>query len=141
MADPQCIVLDSAAKIRASAADWGDLWRRSDVALPIARAEYVAHWIETFAPRSKIRALTVIHDRQFVAALPFVGQRLKQLLPVGSLPANSWAWAGDLLIDRAANADRIAATLAAAIARLPWPLVWLDGVPLDAPLGKPWPRR
>ena len=62
-----------------------------------------------------------------------MGQRLKQLLPVGSLPANAWAWAGDLLIDRVADADQIAATLAAAIARLPWPLVWLDGVPLDAP--------
>jgi CelD/BcsL family acetyltransferase involved in cellulose biosynthesis len=133
MADPQYIVLDSAAKIRACAADWDDLWRRSDLALPIARAEYVAHWIETFAPRSKVHCLTVRQDGRFVAAIPFVGQRLKRLLPVGSLPANAWAWAGDLLVDRAADADQIAATLAAVIARLPWPLVRLDGVPLDAP--------
>ena len=84
-------------------AAWDDLWQRSDVALPNARAELVAQWLETAAPRASVRALAVEQDGQFVAALPLLGGRIKRLLSVGRLPTNDWSWAGDLLVDPSAD--------------------------------------
>ncbi len=129
----QLIQLDSLAALRDAAPAWDDLWQRSDVAVPVARAELIAQWIEACVPRAAIRALAVQQNGQFVAALPLVGGRVKRLLRVGRLPANSWAWSGDLLVDPLADVEPVMETLAAAVARLPWPLVWFDAVPLETP--------
>jgi CelD/BcsL family acetyltransferase involved in cellulose biosynthesis len=125
------IQFDSAGEIRAAAAAWDDLWRRSDVAIPLARAEMIAQWIEQNAPRAAVRAIAIEQDGQFVAALPLIGGRLKRVLPVARLPMNVWSWAGDLILDSSADAAVLDALLAA-IARLGWPLVWLDAVPFEA---------
>ena len=57
---------------------------------------------------------------------------MKGLLPVGRLPTNDWSWAGDLLVDPSADLDSVLELLAMAIGRLPWPLVWMDGVALES---------
>jgi CelD/BcsL family acetyltransferase involved in cellulose biosynthesis len=126
------IQFDSAAEIRGVAAAWDDLWRRSEVAIPLARAESIALWIERFEPRASVRAIAVERDGQFVAALPLIGGRLKRVLPVARLPRNNWSWAGDLLLDASADSAAIGA-LVSAIARLGWQLVWFEAVPIEAP--------
>jgi CelD/BcsL family acetyltransferase involved in cellulose biosynthesis len=126
------IQFDSAIEIRGAALAWDDLWRRSEVAIPLARAESIALWIEWHAPRASVRAIAVERDGQFVAALPLIGGRLKRVLPVARLPRNNWSWAGDLLLDPSADAAALGA-LVSAIARLGWQLVWFDAVPIEAP--------
>ncbi len=129
---PQLDVLNSPQAIRAAAAAWDDLWRRSDCALPVARAELTAQWLETFAARARVACLVVREGEQLVAALPLVGGRWKKLLTVGQLPSNAWAWAGDLLVDRAADWEQVSRLLVAGIRQLPWPLLRLDGAALDS---------
>ncbi len=55
------------------------------------------------------------------------------MAPALRLPAKPQAWAGDLLLDPAADGDAALTALVAAIRRLPQPVLWLDGVALDAP--------
>ena len=50
------IHLTSVADLRAEAAAWDDLWQRSDVSLPLVRAELLAQWVEHFAPRADFHA-------------------------------------------------------------------------------------
>ena len=133
MAAPQLVQLDSIDAIRQAAPAWDDLWARSDVAVPVARAELVAQWIEACSAAGVVRALAVRQDGQLVAALPLVGGRVKRLVRVGRLPSNYWAWAGDLLLDPSADAGPVLETLATGIGRLPWPLLWLDAGPLQSP--------
>lgn len=132
MAAPRLVPIESVPELRAASAAWDDLWQRSDVALPIARAELIAQWLEMAAPRAVVRALAIEQDGQFVAALPLVGGKLKRVLPVGRLPSNVWSWAGDLLADPSANLETAMEMLAAAIGRLPWRLLWLDGIAYES---------
>ena len=45
--------LRSVEELRGAAADWDDLWWRSEAALPTARAELLAQWVEQFKPAGK----------------------------------------------------------------------------------------
>ena len=125
--------IDSIAGFRAVAAAWDDLWQRSDVTLPTVRAELVAQWLEAFGPRARVRGLLVWDDGRLAAALPLVGRRAKGVLPVGDLTSNYWSASGELLLDPAADADAILDLLADALQDAPWPLLWLDLVPLETP--------
>jgi CelD/BcsL family acetyltransferase involved in cellulose biosynthesis len=126
--------IDSIAGFRAVAGPWDDLWQRSEVTLPTARAELVAQWLEVFAPRAKLRGLLVWEDGasapRLVAALPLVGRRAKGVLPVGDLASNYWSASGELLLDPAANADAVLDLVAGGLQESPWPLLWLDLVPV-----------
>jgi CelD/BcsL family acetyltransferase involved in cellulose biosynthesis len=125
--------IDSIAGFRAVAVAWDDLWQRSEVTLPTVRAELVAQWIECFAPRAKVRGFLVWDDARLVAALPLVARRAKGVLPVGDLPSNYWSASGELLLDPAADADAVLDLLGDALQEAPWPLLWLDLVPLETP--------
>ena len=70
MGRPRLVQIDSLAGLRAAAADWDDLWWRSEVTMPTCRAELVAGWVEQFAPRADFRALVVEDQGQWVAAGP-----------------------------------------------------------------------
>ena len=122
---------DSIRQIRDAAAAWDRLWQRSNVTLPTARAELVAQWLEHFAPRAAIDVLVVEDEGEFMAALPLVGRRERGLLPVGDLTWNYWSPNGELLLDPAADAEAVCDLLAAAMGRLPWPLLWLELVPFE----------
>lgn len=124
--------LHSLGELRASAERWDDLWQRSAVAMPMARAEFVAQWVEQFAPSADFHAIVVEHEGRWVAALPLVAMRLHGVLPAGTMPVNDWAYGGGLLLERP-ETDHAADALLAALRDLPWPLLWLDWVPLDAP--------
>ncbi|HUY89003.1 MAG TPA: GNAT family N-acetyltransferase [Pirellulales bacterium] len=134
----QLVRLHTIDELLSAAANYNDLWRRSEVALPTARAESLAIWLEKFAPRQSFELLVVVDAGRFAAALPLVGRRLKGLLPAACLPVSPWWASGELLVD--ASADRPAAESAAALdaliagfARLRRPLVWLDAVRFATP--------
>jgi CelD/BcsL family acetyltransferase involved in cellulose biosynthesis len=127
------VQIDCVADLRAAAPAWDDLWWRSDATLPTLRAELLAQWIEQFAPRADFRALVVVDQGQWVAALPLVRRAVARLFPAGTLPANQWSSSGDLLLDADARTDAVLDLLVSAVRELPWPLLWLDAAPLDAP--------
>ncbi len=125
-------VLDSADALRATAREWDDLWRRSDVTLPTVCAEPAALWIDTFAPDATIRISTVRQADRLVAALPLLGRKLARFVPVGDLTLNHWSPNGELLLDTEADAAAIVDRLADAVCDLPWPLLWFEMVPHEA---------
>jgi CelD/BcsL family acetyltransferase involved in cellulose biosynthesis len=132
MAELRLRCLQSTIDLRAAAADWDDLWLRSDVALPTARAEVVAHWVETLAPDRPFHAVVVENAGRCVAAIPLLSTRIKGLLKAARLPCNSWSWAGDLLLDPHATPEALD-RLIDGILELSSPLLWFDGVPLGQP--------
>lgn len=121
--------LDSVEQLRAVAAEWDRLWTQSEASHPTARAELVAQWLEHFAPHATPRVLVVEDEGRMVAALPLVGHRRRGVLPVGDLTWNYWSPNGELLLDPAADTEAVLDVLAGAIARLPWPLLWLELTP------------
>lgn len=130
---PRLVHLASIADLRAAAAAWDDLWQRSEVTMPTARAETLAQWLDQFAPQADFRALVVEDRGQWIAALPLVHRKLGRIVDAGVLPSNEWSLCGELLLDPGAEADAALDALVAALDELPWPLVWLDEVPLDTP--------
>jgi CelD/BcsL family acetyltransferase involved in cellulose biosynthesis len=132
------IRLNSADELCRYAATWDDLWLRSDVALPIARAEPLALWVRQFARRAKFRALAVEEAGQFVAALPLVGRRVRGLVRVADLPTNPWCPSGDLLLDPACDVPRVLDALLAAATHERWPLLWFEAVPVESPRWQAW---
>lgn len=124
--------INSVAELRAHAAAWDDLWLRSEVTIPLARAAFVAHWVETFAPQASFRAVVVEQDGRFVAALPLVVRRVKRLLKVHTLPNNHWATNGELLLDPTGDYDRVLDFLLKYLGKSR-PLLWFDRVAYDEP--------
>jgi CelD/BcsL family acetyltransferase involved in cellulose biosynthesis len=113
-------------ELRAAAGAWDDLWLRSDVANPAARADMVALWVDYFRPRAAFRALAVERNGTLLAALPFVGRsRLKGLIRCGSLPGNCWGGGEMLLVDRNCDRDAVMNRLIGGLDRLPWPILSL----------------
>lgn len=129
----QIRVLRSSAEIRAVAPAWDDLWARSEVVVPTARAEFVAHWLEHFAPERPTAVVLVEHQGRAVAALPLVEQRWSRFVQAGGLPTNPWASHGDLLLDPNAGPEAIEALVNAVGRDTPWPLFNFDPVALEAP--------
>ncbi|MBN2580009.1 MAG: GNAT family N-acetyltransferase [Pirellulales bacterium] len=131
---PQVGWINSVEELRSAAADWDDLWQRSDVAAPTARAELVAQWVEAFAPRSGFRAAVVRDQGKLVAALPLVRKRLYRVLSAAMIPANAWLpTGGGLLVDADRATDQVMGLLVGTIAELPQQVVWLDEVALGVP--------
>lgn len=122
----------SAEALRNAAGAWNDLWLRSEVSLPTARAELVALWLDRFAPRHPFHGIGVEHDGQLVAALPLVGRRIRRLLPVADLTWNYWSPNGELLLDPSANVDTALDVLLDQLRRLRWPLWWFEMVPIES---------
>ena len=125
--------IDSIEQLRAAAPAWDALWQRSEVAIPTARAELVAQWLERFAPRSLLRIVVVEQGERMVAALPLVGRRLRGVLPVGGLTGNVWSPNGELLLDPAAERDEVIGLLIDAVDEIPWWLIWSEMVPVETP--------
>jgi CelD/BcsL family acetyltransferase involved in cellulose biosynthesis len=120
--------LDSLSDLRRAAGAWDDLWQRSEITLPTARAEMIALWSECFAADRPFVALTVVHDGQLVGALPLIETRLLGL-KVGGLPGNDWSPAGDLLVDQRSDVNRVCQRLLEALRHAAWPMLWLDALP------------
>jgi CelD/BcsL family acetyltransferase involved in cellulose biosynthesis len=127
----QSIQLESLTALRAASAAWDDLWQRSDVTAPTARAELVAQWVEQFAPGAPFCALVVERAGVWYAALPLVRRRLLHMVRAGQAPTNGWVPGARLLLDPASDVPRVLDTLALGLKQLDWDLLWLDHVPLE----------
>jgi CelD/BcsL family acetyltransferase involved in cellulose biosynthesis len=124
-------ILENINSLIESAAAWNELWQRSDTTSPSARAEQIAHWVETFSPEAAFRALAVEDAGKLVAAIPLVGRRVKKVLNVGALPLNEWTSGGDLLLDPTCDVASALDLIARAAVQSRWPLVWCDEVPRE----------
>ncbi|MHB9045916.1 MAG: GNAT family N-acetyltransferase [Pirellulales bacterium] len=129
----QLVHLESIEDLRRAASAWDDLWQRSDVSLPTARAELLAQWVEQFAPGARFHAVAVESEGRLLAALPLVGRRVGRVIEAGDLPTNAWAASGELLLDPIAANDVVLDRLAAGLTELPWSLLWLDSAPFETP--------
>jgi CelD/BcsL family acetyltransferase involved in cellulose biosynthesis len=122
------LYITSPAELRANAAAWDDLWWRSDVTLPQARAELVAQWVERFARPATLHAVVVESDGRWVAALPLVERRLAAVLRAGVLPSGAWSAGGDLLWDASLVSDEpIADAILSGLQDVPWRLLSFEG--------------
>lgn len=135
---PRAICLSSIAEIRAAAPQWDDLWQRSDATSPLARAEPVAQWLEHFAPTARFRTMVIEERGRWLAALPLVDRRMAGVLRAAAQPCNAWPSGATLLWDvDAANDDvvgeAVGDTMAAAIGRLPWQILFLEAAFPDRP--------
>jgi CelD/BcsL family acetyltransferase involved in cellulose biosynthesis len=120
--------LDSLAELRRAAPAWDELWQRSEITLPTARADLIALWCECFAAGQPFRATVVEESGQLVAALPLVGRKLMGM-KVGVLPGNHWSSAGDLLLDPHADTERVCGALLGALQERSPAWLWFDAVP------------
>jgi len=125
------LTFDTPAQMLAQADRWDNLWLRSEVTCPTARAQLVAAWFEQFAPGQKFRALAVEEGDRLVAALPLLGPSCS-LLPIGKLPGNCWSDGGTLLLDLQASAEAALDMLLQGMRRLPWPVILVDGIASDS---------
>jgi CelD/BcsL family acetyltransferase involved in cellulose biosynthesis len=123
--------LDSLSELRQIAPAWDELWQRSEVALPTARAALLALWCESFAHMQPFQAFVVEHDGQPVAALPLVEGK-RRGLSIGLLPGNHWSPAGDLLLDPGCDVSSACAALVSALKEQAHGLVWFEAVPGDS---------
>ncbi len=123
--------LDSLWELRHVARGWDELWERSEISLPSARAALVALWCESFAAGQPFRAFVVERDGQAVAALPLVESKWSGL-KIGLLPGNHWSPSGDLLLDPDCDVERVCGALLGALKRHAWPLLYFGGVPAGA---------
>lgn len=133
-----CIHLTSVDELRAKAAEWDDLWRRSDIAMPTVRAEILALWMEQFAAHAPFHVLAIADQQRWIAALPLTPCRVGWLIPAGGLPCNPWISSGDLLLDPAADVEGALETLLTAVGRLPWPLLWFNETVAESPRWQEW---
>lgn len=91
----------SSDEIRQDAARFNDLWRRSRVALPTARAEHVLHWHTAFgSKKNPLKVAIVEQDGLWLAALTFTSRQAWPLR-FAELPTNPWQPSGELLVDEA----------------------------------------
>jgi len=123
--------LTSVESLRAAVDSWDDLWLRSEVKLPVARAETVAQWLDHFAPRCAFTGLLVEEDDRLVAALPLFSAA-PWPFHIWRLPGNPWSPAGELLLDPESDVDRGFDTLIDALAQLPGLLLRFDAVVTDS---------
>jgi CelD/BcsL family acetyltransferase involved in cellulose biosynthesis len=130
---PRLIHLVSVEQLRDAAVMWDDLWWRSHVTRPTVRAEMVAQWLEQFSRPGDFHALVVEDQGQWVAALPLVRSSRSRLLSTGGITSNEWSSNGDLLLDPCAPVNAVLEVLVAGMREVPWQLLWLNEVPLDAP--------
>ncbi len=135
--DLRVLVIDSPEKLRAEAARWDDLWRRSAAASPLGRAEPVAQWLEQFAPRGTTTVLALCRGETMVAGLPLVSSRLGGVLTEAALTGNEWSPCGELLVDAAAD-ESVYDALIAACAQLPAAWLWCGAVAIDQPQWQGW---
>lgn len=129
----QLVRLQSIDELLSAATDYNELWRRSEVALPAARAESLAGWLDMFAPRASFELLAVTDSGRWVAALPLVGRRLKGVLPAACSPVSPWWTSGELLLDVEADQAAALAQLIGGARQWQKPLLWLDAVRFAAP--------
>lgn len=126
--------LNSVSELRAAGVDWDNLWLRSDVHAPTARAELIAQWVERFSPDADFHALIVKDGKRWIAAIPLLQKDIARVLNSRILPVNPWVPAGGMfLLDPDCDMNSLFEVLFQGIRELPCQWLWLDEVAVDAP--------
>ncbi len=115
---------------------WDDLWQRSAVTVPTARAESVVSYVETFSSADSLQSIVVREDSAIIAALPLVPRRRAGFLHCLGLPHNDWTTGAAPLVDRRLieqpqRASEVATELARAFMSGPQRAIFLDGLHHD----------
>jgi CelD/BcsL family acetyltransferase involved in cellulose biosynthesis len=118
----QVDVLPGVDALLSSVDSWNDLWDRSQVLTPIARAEPTAAWVQAFAHDQRYETLVVRRGKRWLAALPLVATPWGRLVQAAGLPRNPWIEAGDLLVDPTCDLSRVLGDLAGRLATMDWPV-------------------
>jgi len=124
--------LCSLVELRDMSSAWDDLWNRSACDAPIARAELLALWIETYAAEANFLATVVEADGQFVAALPLIGGRKAKLFRGRHVSAKRMVTLRRIALGPDSGL-RIFGRTCSRIQKSPSSVVWLDGVPYKEP--------
>jgi CelD/BcsL family acetyltransferase involved in cellulose biosynthesis len=123
--------ITSIAELRAQAAAWDDLWRRSASTRPTAQAEQLAIWQEAFAPDRPFVAVVVEDEQRLVAALPLIRSR-RFGIHVAETLGNAWTPGSELLLDRDCDLEATCQLLLMGLRESAPGLVKLDGLLLDS---------
>lgn len=112
---------------------WDDLWQRSAVTVPTARAESVASYAQTFSSADSLQSIVVREDSAIIAAVPLVPHRRAGFLHCLGLPHNDWTTGAAPLVDRRLieqprRASEVATELAHTLRNGPQRAVFLDGL-------------
>lgn len=126
-------ILNSVSELESVSEAWDDLWSRSDVVLPTAKAEPLSICMKHFSASQTFRAVVVEHDQRFLAAFPLVGHRIAPSVEVGRLTHSDWSTGGDLMIDPSVDPAAVARQLGLGLRELPWPLLWMTACRRDLP--------
>lgn len=111
---------------------WNHLWDRSDAYELTSRSEGVVNWIKHFGDSEDFAAVVVADQAgDFVGALAVSSGRSKGLSTL-NLPANGWANAGELLIDRSFGRDEICDLLVQQLRKQNADLVQFDFVRFES---------
>jgi CelD/BcsL family acetyltransferase involved in cellulose biosynthesis len=133
VASLKTIIVRSCDELREVAQPWDDLWLKSEVTTPLARAEALAQWLEHFAPQASFAAVVITDGSQFLAALPLVGGTVAKFIPCGKLPTDPWSINGDVLCAAGDQSAEALERLVAEVEQLGWPLLHLESVAFDTP--------
>jgi len=123
------LYLDSLSALRAHADKWDDLWRRSGVTQPTARAALIEKWVTCFRTPADFRAIVLRQRDRFVAALPLVRKRKSGFLPTVDIPGNEWSPAGQLMFDKRLDANWLGDQLSAAMRVPSQSVYWFGSIP------------
>ncbi len=118
---------------------WDELWNRSAVTAPTARAALLASFVRTFADPAALRTVVVWNRKRLVAAVPLLPTRRARVLHCYELPHNDWTTGATALIDQttpshSANSERLAELLVEQLAEVSWRALLLDGIADNNPL-------
>lgn len=131
VSSPTVRILNSTSDLRAVAAQWDELWLRSNVTSPTPRAEFVAFWADHFGYGKNLLAVVVQQAGQFLAALPLIQKRGWPRR--AALPANEWGRFGDLLLEPGCPGEDSLYLVLSAIRQLPFSAISCDYIPLNSP--------
>ncbi len=121
---------------------WNDLWWRSGVRGPWARAEALACYWKHFGSKSALVVVVRRRGGAWVGCLPLQQVHVAKMLRAGGLPGNPWTSAGELLLDPTAlSQPEFWYTWAQALRHLPWKLLWLNELPVESPWWTTWQQH
>ncbi len=133
MSDLTLLHLTTPQALRHQADLWDDLWLRSAVTHPTARASMICNWLAHFRDDARFQAVVVRDATRFMAVLPLVARRQRGLLPCRDVPGNEWASAGQLLLDPDGDVERACELMVRSLAELNCSAFWFASIPVQAP--------
>ena len=134
-ATAQAVWLDGMTPFLALRDAWQDALARGPDASPALEHDTLRIWLESFAPRGRIRTLLIRSDEHIDAGLVTIDTPRTALIPVHHLrtATNSHSTRGGVMLGPSAT-DETIARLARALIDQPWDVLTLRDIPADTTL-------